>query len=143
VIPKLGDRLVAIIEQGGTAKATFNTIDRTFDSIITTMVFSYYKPNLCTEIVKEQLQTGYNFIYLHSRDLKPLNHEVVSAYRVFRHAGTDVNVVPDANAPQPRCVDSIGQPFFRCPMSRRAISGEPRWIRAMSPRRKSCVLNVL
>jgi hypothetical protein len=91
VIPKLGDRLVAIIEQGGTAKATFNTIDRTFDSIITTMVFSYYKPNLCTEIVKEQLQTGYNFIYLHSRDLKPLNHEVVSAYRVFRHAGTDVN----------------------------------------------------
>ena len=91
MIPKLGDRLVAIIEQRGTAKATFNTIDRTFDSIITTMVFSYYKPNLCTEIVKEQLQTGYNFIYLHSRDLKPLNHEVVSAYRVFRHAGTDVN----------------------------------------------------
>jgi hypothetical protein len=32
----------------------------------------------------------YDFIYLEDRDLRPPNHEVVSAQRVFRHPGMDV-----------------------------------------------------
>ena len=31
-----------------------------------------------------------NFIHLRGRDLRPPNHEVVPARRVFRHAGIDV-----------------------------------------------------
>jgi hypothetical protein len=43
-----------IIEQGGIAKRAFNAIDGTIDNMTTTIVFSYYKPNPCREIVKEQ-----------------------------------------------------------------------------------------
>jgi hypothetical protein len=67
---------MVMIEQGGTAKAAFNAVDGTIDRITTTVVFSYYNPNPCREIAKEQYQTDYNFIYLRGRDLRPPNHEV-------------------------------------------------------------------
>jgi hypothetical protein len=50
---KLRDRPIVMIEQGGTAKATFNAIDRTIDSITKTIVFSYCKLNPCKETAKE------------------------------------------------------------------------------------------
>jgi hypothetical protein len=54
MVPKLGDRLIVIIEQGGTAERAFNAINGTIDNITTAIVFSYYKPNPCREIAKEQ-----------------------------------------------------------------------------------------
>ena len=47
----------------------FNVINKTINIMITTIVFSYYKPNPYKEIAKEQQQTNYNFIYLCNRDL--------------------------------------------------------------------------
>jgi hypothetical protein len=92
-----------MLEQGGTAERAFNAVDGTIDNMTTTVVFSSCKPNPCREIAKEQWQTGYNFIYLCGRDLKPLNYEVVSARRVFRHAGMDVTLnttfMPEARSP--------------------------------------------
>jgi hypothetical protein len=81
---------MVIIEQGGTAERTFKAADGTIDNMTTTIVFSYYKLNTSREIAKEQEQTDYNFIYLCGGDLRPPNHEVVPARRVFRHAGMDV-----------------------------------------------------
>jgi hypothetical protein len=51
--PKLKDRPIAIIEQGGTAKAAFNAVDRIINSMTTTVVFSCYEPNTYREIAKE------------------------------------------------------------------------------------------
>jgi hypothetical protein len=59
---------------------------------VTTIVFSYFKLNPYTQIAKEREQTNYSFIYLYGGDLRPLNHEVIPACRVFRHAGIDVNL---------------------------------------------------
>ena len=39
--PKLRDRPIAMIEQGGAAELAFDTIDRTIDSMTTIAVFSY------------------------------------------------------------------------------------------------------
>jgi hypothetical protein len=83
---------MVVIEQGGTAERTFNAADGTIDNITTTIVFSYCKLNPYRKIAKEQEQTNYSFIYLCGGDLGPLNHEVVPARRVFRHAGMDVTV---------------------------------------------------
>jgi hypothetical protein len=80
-----------MIEQGGTVKRAFNAINGTIDNMTTTIVFSSCKPNPCREIAKEQYPTNYNFIYSCGRDLRTLNHEVVPARRVFRHAGMDVS----------------------------------------------------
>jgi hypothetical protein len=52
-VPKFGDRLIVIIEQGGTAKRAFNSIDGTIDNMATTIVFSYCKLNPYREIAKE------------------------------------------------------------------------------------------
>jgi hypothetical protein len=54
MVPKFGDRPIVIIEQGGTAKRTFNAIDRTINNMTTTIIFSYYKPNPCREIAKKK-----------------------------------------------------------------------------------------
>jgi hypothetical protein len=54
MVPKFGDRLIVIIEQGGIAERTFNTINRTINNITTIIVFSYCKLNLYIEIAKEQ-----------------------------------------------------------------------------------------
>ena len=54
MVPKFGDRPIVVMEQGGTAKRAFNAINGTIDNITTTIVFSYYKPNPCREITKEQ-----------------------------------------------------------------------------------------
>jgi hypothetical protein len=54
MVPKLGNRPVVIIEQGGTAKAASNAVDGTINRITTTVVFSYCNPNTCREIAKEQ-----------------------------------------------------------------------------------------
>ena len=43
-----------MIEQGGTTKRAFNTVDRTIDNMTTTVVFSYCKPNPYKEVAKEQ-----------------------------------------------------------------------------------------
>jgi hypothetical protein len=43
-----------MIKQGGTAKAAFNAVNKTIDKITTTVVFSYYNPNPCRAIAKEQ-----------------------------------------------------------------------------------------
>ena len=51
--PKLGDRSIVIVEQGGTAEEAFNAINGTIDNITTTIVFSYCKPNTYREITKE------------------------------------------------------------------------------------------
>jgi hypothetical protein len=91
MVPKFGDRSTVIVEQGGIAKRAFNAADGTVNKITTTLVFFNCKPTPYREIAKEQLQTNYNFIYLCGRDLRPLNHEVVPARRVFRHAGMDVS----------------------------------------------------
>jgi hypothetical protein len=53
VAPKLGDRPIVMIEQGGTAEEPLNAVDGTIDSITTTVVFSHCKPNPCREIAKE------------------------------------------------------------------------------------------
>jgi hypothetical protein len=45
---------MVMIEQGRTAERAFNAINRTINNITTTIVFSYYKPNPCREIAKEQ-----------------------------------------------------------------------------------------
>ena len=45
---------MVIIEQGGIAERAFNAVDGTIDNMTTTIVFSYYKPNACREIAKEQ-----------------------------------------------------------------------------------------
>lgn len=63
-----------MIEQRGTIKAAFHAVDGTIDRITTTV------------------QTDYNFIYLRGRDLRPLNYEVFSARRVFRHVGINVTL---------------------------------------------------
>ena len=52
--PKLGDRPIIIIEQGGAAERAFDGVDATIDSITTTMVSSHCKPNPCGEIAEEQ-----------------------------------------------------------------------------------------
>jgi hypothetical protein len=44
---------MAIIEQGGTDKAAFNAVNETIESIITTVVFSYFKPSPYRKIAKE------------------------------------------------------------------------------------------
>jgi hypothetical protein len=49
---KFGDRPIVIIEQGGTAKAAFDAVDRTID-ITKTAVFSYYIPNPYRETAEE------------------------------------------------------------------------------------------
>jgi hypothetical protein len=54
MVPKFRDRLIVIIEQGGTVKRAFNTINETINNITTTIVFSYYKLNPYREIAKEQ-----------------------------------------------------------------------------------------
>ena len=54
MVPKFGDKLIVMIEQGETADRAFNTVDVTIDNMITTMIFSYYKANTCREIAKEQ-----------------------------------------------------------------------------------------
>jgi hypothetical protein len=54
MVPKFRDRQIVIIEQGGTAERAFNATDGTVNNITTTLVFSYYKPNSCREIAKEQ-----------------------------------------------------------------------------------------
>jgi hypothetical protein len=54
VAPKLGDRLVVMIEQGEITKAAFNAVDKTIDNIIITVLFSHYKPNPYREIAEEQ-----------------------------------------------------------------------------------------
>jgi hypothetical protein len=82
---------MVVIEQGGTAERTFNAANGTINNITTTIVFSYYKLNPYKEIAKEQEQTNYSFIYLCGRDLRPPNHEVIPARRVFRYAGMHVN----------------------------------------------------
>ena len=43
-----------VIKQERTAKRAFNAVNRTINNIITTVVFSYYKPNPYREIAKEQ-----------------------------------------------------------------------------------------
>jgi hypothetical protein len=93
MVPKFGYRPIIIIEQGETVERAFNAINGTIYNMTTTIVFSYYKPNPCRKIAKEQYQTNCNFIYLCGRDLRPPNHEVVPARRVFRHAGMDVNTL--------------------------------------------------
>ena len=52
--PKLGDRVVVMIEQGETAKVVFNAVDRTIDSITTSILFSHCKLNPCREIAEEE-----------------------------------------------------------------------------------------
>jgi hypothetical protein len=52
--PKFGDRLIVLIEQGGTARAALDAADKTIDSIITTVVFSYCQSNPCRKAAKEQ-----------------------------------------------------------------------------------------
>jgi len=89
--PNFRNRPTVLVEQGGTAERAFNAVDGTIDKITTIVVFSYCKPKPCREIGKEQQQTNRNFIYLCGGDLRPPNHEVVLARRVFRHAGMDVN----------------------------------------------------
>jgi hypothetical protein len=53
VAPKLGDRPIVMIEQGGTAEEAFNAVDGRIDSITTTVVFSYYESNSYREIAEE------------------------------------------------------------------------------------------
>jgi hypothetical protein len=50
MVSKFGDRLMVIIEQGGTAKRAFNAIDGTINNMTITIVFSYYKRNPCRTI---------------------------------------------------------------------------------------------
>ncbi len=88
--PKLGDRPILTIGQGGTAKAAFDAINGTIDSRTETVVFSHCKPNPCGEKAKEQRHTNYNFIYSRGRDLRPLNNGSILARWVSLHAGTDV-----------------------------------------------------
>jgi hypothetical protein len=45
VAPKLGEQLIVMIEQGGTAEEAFNAVDGTIDSMTKTMVFSHCKPS--------------------------------------------------------------------------------------------------
>jgi len=53
VAPKPGDRAVVMIEQRETAKAAFDAVDRTVDSITATVFYLFY--NLCSyrEAAKE------------------------------------------------------------------------------------------
>jgi hypothetical protein len=51
--PKFGDRLIVVIKQREIAKAAFDAIDRTIDSMTKIVVFSRYKPNPCREKLKE------------------------------------------------------------------------------------------
>jgi hypothetical protein len=53
MVPKFGDRLMVIIEQGRTAERAFNAVNGTINNMTTTVVFSYYKPSPCREIAKE------------------------------------------------------------------------------------------
>lgn len=87
--PKLGDRPIVMIEQGGTAEAAFNAVNGTIDSITITAVFSFCKPNPCGETVEEQRYID-NFICLRGRNLRPQNSGVVSARWVSLNPGTDV-----------------------------------------------------
>jgi hypothetical protein len=57
VTPKFGDRPIVRIEQGGTAEAAFDAIDRTIDSMTKPAVFSHCKPKACGETAKEQQHT--------------------------------------------------------------------------------------
>jgi len=41
----------------------------------------------------------YNFIYLYSGDLRPLNYEIFSAHRFFRPAGMNVNNFNEITTP--------------------------------------------
>jgi hypothetical protein len=51
--PKLKDRPIFVIEQGGTAEVAFDAIDGRIDSIIRTALLSRCKLNPCREITKE------------------------------------------------------------------------------------------
>lgn len=52
VAPKFGNRPIVVIEQGGTAEGGFDAVDGTIDSVTTTVVFSYCKPNPYRKIAK-------------------------------------------------------------------------------------------
>ena len=91
--PKLGDRPIVMIEQGGTAEAAFDAVDGTINSMTTTVVFSHCKPNPCGETAEEQQHTDYNFICSRGRNLRLINNEFVSARWVSLHPGTDVTTV--------------------------------------------------
>lgn len=88
--PKLGDRPIVMIEQGGTAEAAFDAVGGTIDSMTTTAVFSHCKPNSCGETAEEQRYTEYSFVRLRGKNLRPLNNRFVSARWVSLHSGTDV-----------------------------------------------------
>ena len=69
--------------------------------------------------------TDYSFIYLCGGDLRPLNHKVIPARRVFRHAGMDVNDV-ETKVSQIKRVDVIvdhsilkGPPYDKVESSQR------------------------
>jgi len=66
--PKLGDRPIVMIEQGGTAEYRRHSTPSTgIDSMTTTVVFSYYEPNPYRDIAEEQQHTSYRFIYSRGR----------------------------------------------------------------------------
>jgi hypothetical protein len=52
--PKSRDRLIVVIEQGGTAEAALDAMDRTINSITRPQCFSYWRPNSDREIAEEQ-----------------------------------------------------------------------------------------
>ncbi len=90
---KLGDRPIAIIEQGGITEAAFDASDGTIDSMTITAVSSHCKPNSYGETAEEQRHTDNNFICSQGRNLRPLNNRFVSARWVSLHAGTDVIII--------------------------------------------------
>lgn len=45
MFPKFGEKLMVMIEQGGTAERASNTANMTIDNIIITVVIFHYKPN--------------------------------------------------------------------------------------------------
>ena len=51
--PKAGDSLIVIIEQEEAAKATFNAVNGTINSITTIVVYYYYKLNFYGEAARE------------------------------------------------------------------------------------------
>lgn len=50
--PKLGNRSVVMIEQGGIARIAFVSIDGTINSITATVILSYYKLDCYREAAK-------------------------------------------------------------------------------------------
>jgi hypothetical protein len=88
--PNSRDRLIVIIKQRAIAITAFDALNKMINSIAKLQYLSNCKLSPCREIVKEQYQATYNFIYLCGGDLRPLNHQVVLARRDFRDAGMDV-----------------------------------------------------